>query len=73
MKSQRNETEKNNLIEEGKLLLLPKCATWHSIRSRFIKKKKKQETSGLLSSSWMKTTLSKIPLWGNILFWMQFH
>ena len=46
MKSKRNETEKNNLIEEGKLLLLPKCATWHSIRSRFIKKKQNKKQVG---------------------------
>ena len=37
---------------------------------RFIKK---QEASGILSNLGLKTPLNKIPLLGDILFWMQFH
>ena len=37
---------------------------------RFIKK---QEASGLLSSLGLKTPLCKIPLFGDILFWIQLH
>ena len=40
-------------------MLLSKCAVCDSERLKFIKE---QETSGLLSSLGIKTTLSKIPL-----------
>ena len=53
----------------NKLTLLSKCALCCTEKSRFIKK---QEASGNLSSLSLKTTLSKIQLFGNILFWMQF-
>ena len=46
-------------------MLLSKCAVCNSKRSRFIKE---QEASGLLSSFWLKTGLSKIPLLDDILF-----
>ena len=48
-------------------MLLSKSAVCDSKKSRFIKEK---EASGLLSSLEIKTTLSKIPLLDNILFWM---
>ena len=38
--------------------------------SRF---KKEKEAKVLLSSLGLKTPLSKIPLLGDILFWMRFH
>ena len=46
-------------------MLLSKWAVCDCKKKRFIKK---QETSGLLSNLGLKTTLSKIPLLGDILF-----
>ena len=48
-----------------KKILLSKCAICGSKKLRFIKK---QEASGILSSLGLKIPLSKIPLFGNILF-----
>ena len=48
-------------------MLLSKCAICVSKKSRFVKK---QEQNGLLSSLGLKTPLSKIPLFGDILFRM---
>ena len=48
-------------------MLLSKSAVCDSKKSRFIKEK---EASGLSSSWEIKTTLSKVPLLDNILFWM---
>ena len=49
----------------GKTMILSKCAICGSKKSRFIKK---QETSGILSNLSFKTPLNKIPLLGDILF-----
>ena len=49
----------------GKLMILSKCATCGSKNSKFINKK---EASELLSKLGIKTTLSKIPVLGEILF-----
>ena len=46
-------------------MLLSKCAIRGSKKSRFIKK---QEATGILISLGLKTSLSKIPLLGDILF-----
>ena len=46
-------------------MLLSKCAACDSKKSKFIKQ---QEASGVLSSLWIKTPLSKIPLAGPLLF-----
>ena len=46
-------------------MLLSKCAICGTKKSRF---SKKQETSGILSSLGLITPLSKIPLFGAILF-----
>ena len=46
-------------------MILSKCAICGSKKSKFIKK---QEEKGLLSSSGLKTPLSKIPLLGDFLF-----
>ena len=51
-------------------MLLSKCATWGSKKSRFIKQ---EQARGMLSSLGIKTSLNKIPLLGDILFWMQLH
>ena len=53
-----------------KTMLLSKYAICDTKKSRSIKK---QETSGILSSLGLKTPLSKIPLFGDALFWMQFY
>ena len=44
---------------------LPKCAVYNSKRSKLFKQ---QETSRLLNNFGIKTTLSKIPLVGPLLF-----
>ena len=49
----------------GKVMILSKCATCDSKKSRFIKN---QEAKGLLSNLGLKTQLSKIPILGDILF-----
>ena len=49
-------------------MLLSKCPICGSKKSRFLKK---QEASGILSSLGLRTPLSKVPLLGDILFWMQ--
>ena len=46
-------------------MLLSECSICGIKKSRFIKK---QEASGILSSLCLKTPLSKIPLFGDILF-----
>ena len=48
----------------GKTVILSKCAICDSKKSRFIKN---QEAKGLLSKLGIKTSLSKIPILGNIL------
>ena len=49
----------------GKFMILSKCAICGSKKSKFIKK---QDAKGLLSKLGIKTSLSKIPLLGDILF-----
>ena len=46
-------------------MILSKCAICGSKKSKFIKK---QEASGLLSELGIKTTLSKIPILGDVCF-----
>ena len=46
-------------------MILSKCAICGSKKLKFIKK---QEAKGLLSSSGIRTPLSKIPLLGDVLF-----
>ena len=70
----RKDTENINPIisssSNGKAMILWKCAKCSSKKSRFIKK---QEAKGLLSNLGIRTPLSKVPILGNILFWLQFH
>ena len=54
----------------GKIILLSKCAICSSKKSRFMKE---QKAKGILSSLGLKTPLNKIPILGHTLFWMQFH
>ena len=49
----------------GKLMILSKCAICGSKKSKFINK---QEASGLLSKLGIKTTLSKKPILDDVLF-----
>ena len=51
-------------------MVLYKCAICGSKKSRFIKN---QEAKGLLSKLGIRTPLSKVPILGDILFWIQFH
>ena len=53
-----------------KMMILSKCTICGSKKATFINK---QEAKGLLSNIGIKTPLSKIPVLGDILFWMQFH
>ena len=46
-------------------MLLSKCAICDSKESRFIKN---QEAKGLLSNLGVRTPLSKVPIFGDILF-----
>ena len=49
----------------GKVVILSKCATCSSKKSRFIKS---QEAKGLLSNLGIKTPLSKVPILGDVSF-----
>ena len=49
----------------GKEMILSKCAICGSKKSRFIENKK---AKGLLSNLGVRTLLSKLPIFGNILF-----
>ena len=49
----------------GKTMILSKCAMCGSKKSRFIKK---QEARGILNSLGLKTPLNKIPLLADLLF-----
>ena len=49
-------------------MILSKCAICGSKKSRFIKN---QEAKGLLSKLGIKTPLRKVPILGDILFWMR--
>ena len=51
----------------GKLMILSKCAICNSKKSKFINK---QEGKGLWSKLGIKTLLSKVPILGDILFWI---
>ena len=51
-------------INNGKTMILSKCATCGRKKSRFIKK---QEACGILGNLGLKTALNKIPLSGDIL------
>ena len=54
----------------GKAMILSKCAICGSKKSRFIEN---QEAKGLLSKLGIKIPLSKVPILGDILFWIEFH
>ena len=51
--------------KNGRIMLLSNCVICDNRKSKFLKQ---QEVSGLLSSYWIKTPLSKIPLVGPLSF-----
>ena len=51
-------------------MILSTFAECDSNKSNFIKN---QETKGPLNNLGLRTPLSKAPILGNILFWVQFH
>ena len=65
----KNNTESINpkisATNNGKTMILSKCALCGSKKSKFIKK---QEVKGLLSNLGIRTPLSKIPILGDVLF-----
>ena len=66
----RKDTENVNSrslgTSNGIAMILSKCVICDDKRSRFIKN---QETKRLLSNLGLKTSLIKVPILGNILFW----
>ena len=48
-------------------MILSKCAICGSKKSKFIKK---QEAKGLLSNLGIRTPLSEITIFGDVLFWI---
>ena len=69
-KNTENINPRVSKTSNGRTMVLSKCAICGSKKSRFIKD---QEAKGLLSYLGVRTPLSKVPLLGNILFWIQFH
>ena len=66
----RKDTENINprvsKTSNNRTMVWSKCAICRSKKSRLIKN---QEAKGLLSNLGIKTTLSKVPVLGDILFW----
>ena len=65
-KNTENINRKISGTSNGKTMILSNCAICGSKKSKCIKK---QEASGLLNGLGIKTSLSKIPLLVNFLFW----
>ena len=65
-KDTESKNSKDTRTKNGRIMVLSKCAVCDSKKSTFIKQ---QNTSGLLSSIGVKTSLSKIPLVGPLLFY----
>ena len=61
----KNKHPQVSSTNNGKLMILSKCAICGSRKSKFINK---QEANGLLSKLGIKTRLSKVPILGDILF-----
>ena len=65
----KNHTENINpqvsSTSNGKVMILSKCAICNSKKSKFINK---QEAKGLLCKLGIKTSFSKLPILGDILF-----
>ena len=64
-KNTENINPRVSKTSNGETMLLSKCAICDSKKSRFIKN---QQPKGLLSNLGVRTTLSKVPILGDILF-----
>ena len=67
-KKQKRKKEKNSKVlktKNGRTMLSSKCTIYRSKESGLMKE---QEAKGILSSLNLQTSLSKIPLFGDILF-----
>ena len=67
-KNDENINPRASNTSNGKKTILSKWAICGSEKSRFIKD---QEAKGLLCNLGVKTPLSKVPILGDILFWMR--
>ena len=70
LKCRKNTENKNPRVSNtsnGRKTILSKCEICGSKKSRFIKN---QEAKGLLSNLGVKTPLNKVPILGDILFYM---
>ena len=65
----KNIDPKVSSTSNNRLTILSKCAKCHTKKSKFIIQ---QEEEGLLSKLSIKTPLGKIPILGNILFWIRY-
>ena len=66
-KDTENIDPKISSTSNGKSMILWKCAICDSKKSRFIKN---QEAKGLSSKLGIRTPLNKVPVLGDILFWV---
>ena len=64
-KHKKNINPQVSSTNNGKVMILSKCAICGSKKSRFIKN---QEAKGLISKLGIKTLFSKLPILGDILF-----
>ena len=64
-KNTENIDPKVSASNNGRVMILSKCALCDSKKSRLIKN---QEAKGLLSELGIRTPLSKVPILGDILF-----
>ena len=64
-KNTENINPRVSKASNSRTMVLSKCAICGSKKSRFIKN---QEAKGLLSNLGVKTPLSKVPMFGDILF-----
>ena len=64
-KDTENINSKVSKTSNDRTVILSKCAICGNKKSRFIKN---QEAKGLLSNLGIRTSLSKVPILGNILF-----
>ena len=64
-KDTENINPKVSSTSNGKAMILSRCAICGSRKTRFIKN---QEAKSLLSNLGIRTSLSKVPILGNVLF-----
>ena len=66
-KNTENINPRVSKTSNGRTMVLSKCAICGSKKSRFVKN---QEAKGLLNNLGVRTSLSKVPILGDILFQM---